>query len=275
MKSLSYALLIALLSLEATKSGAQIDSNSVVNVFCDGVSASCMVYISRSNVHGPLPGDSTNVYLSTSFDGSYLYGQRLDPKNFPYSTRNPYFKIDSVQSQIDSLTLMSACEVPGFHYDGHSGYASMAILMLTFGPIPFQRNGSTIFITPGKYSGGYSLSAWALGTDSSEWPPITEQGDGSILGTVSDSITLEIILSNAGVRSNQDFNHSLNVRINGKSFYFDVPANDRTLQILNALGSSVLYIPILSGEVKKEISLLPGLYLARLGSQITKFIVTE
>ncbi|HEY3875846.1 MAG TPA: T9SS type A sorting domain-containing protein, partial [Candidatus Kapabacteria bacterium] len=100
------------------------------------------------------------------------------------------------------------------------------------------------------------------------------QGDCQDTGSTMDSVFLEIIPSTLKVR-NAAVIPTINFLDNGiPAFEFAAFSEEHTLEIWNPIGKIVSRAIIEAGETVCEMSLPPGLYFARLGDQVAKFIVS-
>jgi hypothetical protein len=103
-------------------------------------------------------------------------------------------------------------------------------------------------------------------------------GSCSKYDTVFDSVSIQIIPSSSlAVNSETGLNRQFSVRFVGSSMMItcDLGPIARPLEIIDAMGrcSCPLTIPAGQSSVNIENELSPGLYFARLGNQVAKFVV--
>ena len=92
-------------------------------------------------------------------------------------------------------------------------------------------------------------------------------------GSIADSLFLQIKPSALGVR-NSNLSPRIEFLDNGiQLFKFAYSSEARGLEICNTIGEIVSRTSISPTSTFEELSLPPGLYFARLGDQVAKFVV--
>jgi hypothetical protein len=257
MKALSFLRCgFIVLSLFAGRAGAQIDSNSVVSMYCGSVEKGCSMYLSYGK-------DTFFTSLQLGFSSSFrIANEGPSQPTGQAGHPNPSFGIDSTNHEILNLSLYVTQYISGA--GANSGGEDL--LELKFPPVPYIIEGNQIFADAGVYQCQYSFSSvlqsFVNGTTTC-----------SDTGSIADSLFLQIKPSSSGVRYS-----NLSPRIefldNGiQLFEFASSSETRGLEICNTIGEIVSRTSISPTSTSEELSIPPGLYFARLGNQVTKFVV--
>ncbi len=232
---------------------AQIDSNAEVRLYCGPFSDGCQIVLTVP----PGVTDTFHESLNVDFDGSYgISEEDHSEPGTKFGALNPPFEIDTANKRIVNLQVYSAEP----NADGENA------LVLSFQPVPYSITNGHI-ILHGNYPCSYSL--WSV------YQYRFIQGGCQDTGSSTDSLFLEIDPSSLGI-SIQSPIQRIKFTDNGiQLFELQSPTESRMLEIWNHVGMLVSRTPISSEKTEKEIAVPPGLYFARLGDQVAKFIVPQ
>ena len=247
---------IIVLSFLAARAEGQIDSNVIVKLYCGTISDSCQMIL----IEPPLPGaaDTVIASLTVEFDSTYRIAD-MDHSQIgsKIGKPNPPFEIDTINREIVNLKV--------YNIEALSNVSGGDGLIISFSPIPYSLQNNQITVS-GIYQCNYYFNSIC------QYP--FSQQTCQDTGTTTDSLFLQIKQSSLDV-----FNSNLPSKIrfittNGiQLFEFTATSETRIIEIWNPIGAVVLRTAIGAGETSHEILLPPGLYFARLGDQLAKFVV--
>ncbi len=143
----------------------------------------------------------------------------------------------------------------------------------------FSRAGSAIIVSPSVIEGTYSWEAYWT-SDPFLYP---KEGGGEFgNGAQEDTLSMELSPAVSSVFSAKTLEpQEFSIAMDGEGFCiatFSPKPMERQLDLVSLLGSKMISIPIYSecsSMQLPEAILPPGLYFARLGNEIAKFIVMQ
>ena len=225
-----------------------------------------------------LPGTyhSGSVYIIS--DTSIII-PKADSINIQFGSAGVGFIIDSSARLIRNLTVGQEGDVDGnTGYGGQPGGGSWQY-SVKMDSICFSRVGSAIVVAPTVLKGTYSWMAF-WGSDYDVF--YTELGGANGSGTQSDTLSIELSPVVSSVFSAKPAGpQNLSVAMDNEGFYtatFSPEPVERHLEVMNLLGRKIATLPIYSDCSSMhlpELILPPGLYFARLGNEIAKFVVMQ
>ena len=278
--SLSFTMMIAFLLL-AGRAEAQLDTNDRVILYCGQVCGGCVI---PGNFPPSYTNESNNRSLCVSYNGSYPYSGG-DSSQFTIDTDEDVccnggvlqrfwtaqFKIDTVYKFIRNLIIIHAHayqvveDVGGIdeisvHFDSLQ-YVDSSGILLARGIFPCTYFFSTFiqgdWHNVGSYNSSCSDSGQTMDTVSLEIAPtayldVTQGGSPPVVSHLYLSVDREGMLLSS----------------------FSPSSYPRSLEIIDLLGKTVVSLPIQSGIESLQFSLpCSGCYFARLGDQVTKFVI--
>lgn len=114
------------LSLAAGRAGAQIDSNSIISMYCGTIERGCSMYLSYGN-------ETFSTSLQLGFSSSFrIADQGPSQPTGQAGHPNPSFRIDSTNHEILNLSLYVIQYITG----GGANSGGEDLLELNFPPVP-------------------------------------------------------------------------------------------------------------------------------------------
>ncbi len=229
-----------MLSLVAVRANAQFGSGAQAALYCGPVTESCTDnYDPRMGCNEWGAGSSATIQFNGTFSLNNGSGY-------------PYMDIDWADSEINLS-----------FYVFYGNTDTNTSFSLTFSPIPFHYLNGKLEIIPGQYASGYRFSSES------------GQCGCSVQGDVTDSVRLVVspsdLVTFGNLRNVETiaFSYSDGIEL----LKFPPSPNNQVLKIANILGVEIARRFIASMRNSEVLNLPPGLYFARLGDQVAKFIV--
>ncbi|HEX5317208.1 MAG TPA: hypothetical protein VFX22_11210 [Candidatus Kapabacteria bacterium] len=256
------AAVTTLLTMRAT---AQVDSNSVLRLYCGPITAGCEIDVVCQDGRGSIVSTSTTDGFDSSIRFADIAG--WGASSYPWQELN--FRIDSVDSEIVGLTIAKREDVRGnSEYGGDiTGFAGLS---LTFPLIPFHYINNVVQIPQGQflcYIYAYGFAQYGM------YNPCS--GSCKTYDTIMDSVFFEITPARDLVEyplEKSKYFRAISMSGQEAISYSPQPF-DRTLEVLDILGRTVSIAHILSGQSLTDLALPPGCYFTRLGNEVAKFVV--
>jgi hypothetical protein len=252
--------MVTMFSVLAARAEAQIDSNALVTIYCGGVSDGCTVLVDCADGFGWTIGCNVSTGAIGTFNFADI-GQ----------SSNPTFQIDTIRNEITNLGCSAQMPIFDDYARGADGESQIT---LVFSPIPFHFVGKTLEIIPGVYPAVYYFSASVRnGNIHGGCTGVCSDNDSII-----DSVFLQISPANSFVSNFPEQNIPFRITSDGANefFSFNPSPNVMNIDIFNTLGMVVSTISLSQSETWHEVpfnQLPPGIYFARLGDQVAKFVV--
>lgn len=201
-----------------------------------------------------------------------ITGPSSPPEN-PYGPSSVSFRIDSLGKFLRSVTFQQDGTVGGSTgYGGQPGFGFWQYKVV-FDSIDYQSNGRAVSIST-LDSGNYSwMASW--GSESNFF--YTEIGGQNGSGIEEDSLSIELSPYQASVTPSIREVCLFSVIANNGSLTASFAASDlnKKLEIEDLLGRVITSFNLLARQTqfRSTVFLPPGLYFARLGDQMAKFVV--
>ena len=247
---------IILLSFLTARAEAQIDSNALVHIYCGPLSGGCTVDAKC----GYNPDEYHRFTATIGFDSVLLLSDagRLGL---------PSFEIDTNEHKIINLTFQT---YTNFYYVD-IGDGCLGSLSLSFEPIPFVFSEDSLISIPSRYK----CDRYADGSCGYGGPTNECIGSCNYEDSITDNVSFEIFPLRSAVTVPAELaNYFRVISMPGQElFSFNDVTFERTMQVSDILGKKIFTRPVPAGQTLDQETLLPGLYFARLGDQVAKFIV--
>ena len=261
------------LSLFAARAGAQVDSNAMIFVRCGSVCSSCTMSITRS-------GDTSWTFgllgasSCVSFDTARRYADwKRQPTYLGMAYHGMEFTVDTLHNLL-AITLTSQSGIPQQSLTNGAEVSGVSIMRVSFDSLPYADSSGHLQAS-GLFPCSYQFNAWVRDRVG------RYGGQCSNNGRAVDSLTFEVTPS-------ADLRVASSACFIARSFYmifdqdissimalFAPSTSSRTIDIYDLLcrNASTIFVPPSIESIRVPLSLPPGIYFARLGNQLAKFVV--
>ena len=229
---------------------------------CDGVQEDGTLPNSAAGTIHVAKSDTVRGYL------------RSDYSSLTYDRAGISFMIDANAMLVRNVTMSSSS---GMNAGSPEQGGLARDYSVTFGSIPFTLDSGAIVVPSQALSGKYS---WDVSFEGGTVSGCTATGRQSGSGVEVDVIGLRIQTSNLGVGKSVADIHTdaLSVSYAGAEIAFKCHSSgfDRSLEIADMTGRTIELLPVATGAESIRLPLsrfTNGLYFARMGDKIAKFVV--
>jgi hypothetical protein len=275
---------VIVLSLFAPSAQAQFDSNAMVSVYCPPIGDGCTMTVTHAWAFNDTERGSDFFSLSQSLGLGSIGPFRYRGGDSVYFDTNEYSGyLWSVHFNIDTTTKMFRNFVLSSSYSNYispcvfnyGGYQSLSALVDS---LPYKDSSGKL-----RANGAFLITLnFTAKVDCASSPHQGYTGYCENSEQVSDTISIEIIpnsyLDVTEARPSQE-NSAISIREQGSDLFVrvsDIRTDTHTLEIYDLLGRNATKVDIPSAAEFVELPtapLPPGLYFARLGNQVAKFVV--